>query len=229
MKASPTGSRPRRAATGTVLRVVGAASADKAWDGVYEDVVEGWISFAQQLRFGLERHDIGPRRALYLGGSAKPGGTAPTAALGLAGLRDLPDGAPFSVDLPTGEHVEGQVWHRTPWQLGLTVPQWGDGLLIVTDKSATEEAPDGRGMAVLTVYGFSDEDFARAGIALADLVGRAFPDRPEAGLRISASGRAPCGRCARSSVARMRVRNRGWGGGSSARPSPILRSAQTGK
>ncbi len=144
----------------TVLRVVGAAAADKAWTSVYEDVVEGWISFAQQLRFGLERHDIGPRRALYLGGSATPGGTAPTEALGLSGLRDLADGAPFSVDLPTGEHVEGQVWHRSPWQLGLTVPQWGDGLLIVTDKSATEQAPDGRGMVVLTVYGFSDAEFA---------------------------------------------------------------------
>lgn len=143
---------------GSRLRVVGAASADMAWDDVYKDVIEGWISFAQQLRFGLERHDIGPRRALYLGGSAKPGGTAPTEALGLTGLRDLPDGAPFSVDLPTGEHVEGQVWHRSKWQLGLTVPQWGDGLLIVTDKSVTDEAPDGRGMVVLTSYGLSDEE-----------------------------------------------------------------------
>jgi hypothetical protein len=140
--------------------VVGAASADVEWGDVYKDVVEGWISFAQQLRFGLERHDIGPRRALYLGGSAKPGGSAPTEALGLAGLRDLPDGAPVSVDLPTGEHVDGQVWHRSRWQLGLTVPQWGDGLLIVTDKSATEAAPHGRGMVVLTSYGLSDDEAA---------------------------------------------------------------------
>ena len=71
-----------------------------------------------------------------------------------------------------------------PWQLGLTVPQWGDGLLIVTDKSVTEKAPDGRGMVVLTIYGLSDDGFRRAGIALADLVGRALPDRPEAGLRM---------------------------------------------
>ncbi|MGQ0661490.1 SRPBCC family protein [Sphingosinicella sp.] len=145
---------------GSVLRVVRAMPADAEWSDVYEDMTEGWISFVQQLRFGIERHDLGPRRALYLGGSAKPDGSAPIAALGLTGLRDLADGEAVSVDLPTGEHVDGQVWHRTSWQVGLTMPQWGDGLLIVTDKSVTDKAPDGRGMAVLTVYGFSDEEFA---------------------------------------------------------------------
>lgn len=145
---------------GSALRVIGAASADKQWDGVYEDVVEGWISFVQQLRFGLERHDIGPRRTLYLSGSAKPGGAAPIAALGITELRGHRDGEAVSVDLATGEHVDGQVWHRTHWQIGLTVPQWGDGMLIATDKSVTDTSPDGRGMVVLTTYGLSDADFA---------------------------------------------------------------------
>lgn len=145
---------------GTVLRVVGAAAADRDWAGVYEDVVEGWISFAQQLRFGLERHDMGPRRTLYLAGSAKPGGSAPIEALGLVDLRGKWPGERVAVDLATSEHVEGEVWHHNQWQVGLTVPQWGDGLLIATDKSVTELAPDGRGMVILTTYGLSDEDFA---------------------------------------------------------------------
>jgi hypothetical protein len=144
----------------SVLRVVRAMPANAEWEDVYEDMTEGWISFVQQLRFGMERHDLGPRRTLYLAGSAKPGGKPPIAALGLADLRDHADGESVSMDLATGERIEGRVWHRTSWQVGLTVPQWGDGLLIVTDKSVTDKSPDGRGMVVLTTYGFSDADFA---------------------------------------------------------------------
>lgn len=149
-----------RQGDGATLRVIGAASADKEWAGVYEDVVEGWISFAQQLRFGLERHDIGPRRTIYLNGRAKPDGSAPIEALGLADLRGKWPGERVAVDLANGEHVEGEVWHHNQWQVGLTVPQWGDGLLIATDKSVTDKAPHGRGMVILTTYGMADEDFA---------------------------------------------------------------------
>ncbi|MGE0180427.1 MAG: SRPBCC domain-containing protein [Sphingomonas sp.] len=145
---------------GSVLRVIRAVPADAEWQDVYEDMVEGWISFVEQLRFGIERHDLGPRRTLYLNGRAKPGGAAPIAALGLGGLRDHRDGAPVTLDLATGEHVEGLVWHRSGWQVGLTVPQWGDGLLIATDKSVTDKAPHGRGMVILTTYGMSDADFS---------------------------------------------------------------------
>ena len=143
----------------SILRVVRAMPADAEWEDVYEDMTEGWISFVQQLRFGIERHDLGPRRTLYLAGSAKPGGKPPIAALGLADLRDHADGESVSVDLATRDHIEGRVWHRTSWQVGLTVPQWGDGLLIATDKSATDKSPDGRGMVVLTTYGLSDQEF----------------------------------------------------------------------
>lgn len=144
----------------SVLRVVRALPADAEWSDVYEDMVEGWISFVEQLRFGLERHDLAARRTLYLSGAAKPGGAAPIAALGLAGFRAHKDGEPVFAELPTGDKVAGEAWHRTTWQIGLTVPQWGDGLLIVTDKSVTESAPDGRGAVILTTYGFDDAQFA---------------------------------------------------------------------
>ena len=45
-----------------ILRVVRAAPAGSSWDGVYEDMVEGWISFVQQLRLAIEQHAIAPRR-----------------------------------------------------------------------------------------------------------------------------------------------------------------------
>jgi hypothetical protein len=144
---------------GSVLRVIRAAPAGTGWEGVYEDMTEGWISFVQQLRLALERHDLGPRRTLYLSGHAKPGGSGPIAALGLADFRASKDGDPVSADLPTGDRIAGEAWHRSTWQVGLTVPQWGDGLLIVTDKSVKEDAPNGRGMVILTTYGLSDDAF----------------------------------------------------------------------
>ena len=144
---------------GSAVRVIAAARADADWGDIYKDVIEGWISFAQQLRFGLERHAIGPRRTLYLSGSAKPGGTGPIAALGLAGLRGRKDGAAVGIDLPTGERADA-LWHQNKWQIGVAVPEWGDGLLIATDKSVTEDSPDGRGALILTTYGFDDAAFA---------------------------------------------------------------------
>lgn len=144
----------------TIFRVVRAEPAGKDWDGIYEDMVEGWISFVQQLRLAIERHGIAPRRTLYFSGHAKRGGSGPIAALGLADFRDTSDGQPHAATLPTGDTVVGQAWHRTPWQIGLTVPQWGNGLLIVTDKSVKDSAPHGRGMAILTTYDLSADDFA---------------------------------------------------------------------
>lgn len=144
---------------GCVLRVVRAAPVGASWEGVYEDMTEGWISFVEQLRLGIERHGLGPRRTIFLSGNAKAGGSGPIAALGLADFRATKDGEAYRADLPTGDRVEGEAWHRTPWQVGLTVPQWGDGLLIVTDKPAKETAPHGRGMVVLTTYGLADADF----------------------------------------------------------------------
>lgn len=139
----------------TVLRVIRAVPDGESWDDVYEDMVEGWISFVQQLRLAVESHGVGPRRTIYLSGSD----AVPSEALGLADLLATPPGQPISVTLATGDRIDGIAWHRTSWQFGMTVPQWGDGLLIVTDKSKTSETPDGRGMVILTTYGLSDADF----------------------------------------------------------------------
>lgn len=142
-----------------ILRVVRTVAETDSWEGVYEDMTEGWISFVQQLKLAMEQHGLAPRRTLYFEGAAKPGGQAPIAALGLSGVVDTPAGRPVNVTLPTGEDVQGRAWHRTPWQFGLTVPQWGNGMLIVTDKSVTESSPDGRGMVILTTYGLADDAF----------------------------------------------------------------------
>jgi hypothetical protein len=49
----------------TVVRVTRAAPAGRdGWDGVYDEVNEGWLAFVQQLRFLLERHAGEDRRAM---------------------------------------------------------------------------------------------------------------------------------------------------------------------
>jgi hypothetical protein len=47
----------------TVVRLTRAAPAGQdGWDGVYDEVNEGWLTFFQQLRFYLERHAGQDRR-----------------------------------------------------------------------------------------------------------------------------------------------------------------------
>ena len=48
-----------------MVRVTRAAPAG-SWDGVYDEVNEGWLTFFQQLRFYLERHPGKERRTLHV-------------------------------------------------------------------------------------------------------------------------------------------------------------------
>ena len=49
----------------TVVRVTRAAPAG-SWDGIYDEINEGWMTFFQQLRFYLERHPGQERRTLHV-------------------------------------------------------------------------------------------------------------------------------------------------------------------
>jgi hypothetical protein len=51
----------------TVVRFVRAAPAGQdSWDGIYDDVNEGWLTFTQQLRFMLERHPNADRETVHI-------------------------------------------------------------------------------------------------------------------------------------------------------------------
>lgn len=145
------------------LRVVRAAPAGTDdWDDVYEDMTEGWITFVQQLRFALERHALASRRTLFFttGRSETRADARPLQALGLADLTEASPGQPWARDLPTGDRLQGRVWHASRWQIGLTVDDWGEGLLVVHDAGAwTSGGGHGAGMAVLTTYGLDDAAF----------------------------------------------------------------------
>jgi uncharacterized protein YndB with AHSA1/START domain len=55
------------AGEGATLRVTSTIAPD-SWDGVFDDIGEGWIQFVQQLRFLLERHPGEDRRTEFVEG-----------------------------------------------------------------------------------------------------------------------------------------------------------------
>lgn len=147
-------------AEGTVLRLLWRETPEGWQRDAYDEVVEGWISFVAQLRLLLDRHPGARRRTLYHSGALRPGAPPLTEALGIAGLRDKPDGAEFALELPTGETVAGIVWHRSAHQIGLNVLEYGEGLLIVLDRPAGEGRPHGGGAVLITTFGLDEAAFA---------------------------------------------------------------------
>ena len=147
----------------TIVRVIRAAPVtDGSWQGIYDDVNEGWLTFFQQLKFFLERHPGAERRTLYLNGrAASAGAPLPAQALGLDPVAIVPVGERYAVAAQTGEKLEGTVWYRGPYQLGLTVDGYGDGLLILCARPRTAKSHHGGGSSVITTYGLNDAAFDR--------------------------------------------------------------------
>lgn len=146
----------------TIVRVIRSAPVtDETWTGIYSEVMEGWLTFFQQLKFVLERHPGADRRTLYLNGRAASGATPqPAEALGLGPLSIIPVGERYSVKTATGETLEGTVWHRGPHQLGLTVDGYGDGMVVVSARPKTAKSLYGGGNVIVMTYGLDDANYA---------------------------------------------------------------------
>lgn len=162
----------------TVVRVVMAAPPDDAsWRGFYDDIRQGWTTFAQQLRFALERHRGDDRSTVYVSGPARePGQPGVIELLGLGAVAQLPSGERYRASAATGDELAGEVWFRTGHQLGLTVKAWGDGLLVVTDKWS----PDGASGAILSTYGLDAGALAALRQRWQDWWGRHFRQNDDA-------------------------------------------------
>jgi uncharacterized protein YndB with AHSA1/START domain len=130
-------------------------------DGVAFDAIdEGWTTFVQQLRLGLERHPDDERRVLELAGKHLRADAPRTwDALGLSEAAGLEVGARYAATTPFGEELRGEVWFRTPHQLGLTVDAWGDGLLVAVQQPEDDARPFGGGQLVLTSYGLDEQAY----------------------------------------------------------------------
>lgn len=133
----------------TLLRVVRFGAPPTDWDEVYSDVREGWVTFVHQLRLWIEEHHGERRRTVYLSGPTPEGTT-------LSKLLELDGFEGSSAALPSGT-ADVSVWHRSGFQLGLRVPDWGNGMLVVMDMPADEKRPT-RGSLVLTTFGLDDPD-----------------------------------------------------------------------
>lgn len=134
----------------TLLRIVrsGETPAD-GWDAAFDDMVNGWIAFAQQLKFAIERHGLAKRRTLFLSGQPKEGGVLARQALG------LDQGA------AQGPAVgEASPWARSNHQTSLEVADWGPGLLLAMDQPPGGKRPRGVSSLILTTYGLDDAGFA---------------------------------------------------------------------
>ncbi|MFD4180664.1 SRPBCC domain-containing protein [Rhodococcus sp. NPDC058514] len=143
---------------GTVVRITRSAKGfHPEWDDWYEDITEGWTTFLQQLKFGLERHDLAERRTLYLDGPTH--GATAMEMLGVAGIT-TPPGSAYTALVATGDALSGTVWFRSPKQLGLTVDALGPGLLILAIQPENEQRPGGGAQMILSTYGRGAEEFA---------------------------------------------------------------------
>lgn len=147
--------------TATVLQLtrtppVGEDGMD--WDAIYDDVDEGWATFLHTLQFRLDRHPEDRRRTgFWWGRTIDPYGPRPVVALGLGVLDDLHTGEAYEATLAGGQEVAGEVWFRTPHQVGITVADWGDGLLVLAE-SPSLFPPHAAAMMVASFYDMADEE-----------------------------------------------------------------------
>lgn len=140
----------------SVVRVVRSAPAGE-WTDVFDGMIEGWISFTQQLAFAFARHPGQTRRTLFFSGPPH----ADQLGRSLLGLDAAPaPGEPYTMPLGPDD-ASGQVWFVSRHQIGVTVDAWGDGLLVVAESPPkADKRPRGATMLTLTTYGLSDAAFA---------------------------------------------------------------------
>jgi len=131
--------------------------ANPEWDAYYDDITEGWTTFLQQLKYAVERH-LGQDRSTHFraGVPLSPGRIETRLALG--DIAAQPAGTRYATTLPGGIDIAGTVFFRTAYQLGLTVDQWGDGLLVIGESVPAPHRPEPGSMAILTTYGLSPDE-----------------------------------------------------------------------
>jgi hypothetical protein len=133
----------------------------ESFDGVFDPIDEGWITFLQGLRFYLERHDGEPRRTVSTLGVGLGSEDDPLLTrLGLRALGDDPVGAPYTVQRADGTTFSGEIFFQTDLQVGLSVVEEGDALLVVARTPPTSAPPDGEAMFLLSTYGLDDAALA---------------------------------------------------------------------
>jgi uncharacterized protein YndB with AHSA1/START domain len=120
----------------------------------YDEIEQGWLAFLQQLRFALARHPGDDRRTVHLDGQPLVEDQPPVfKGLGLEAATEVEEGERYRTSTAWGDVLSGEVWFRSPDQLGLTVDEWGDGLLIVASPPSALAGAS----VTATTYGLDDD------------------------------------------------------------------------
>ena len=128
---------------------------DDEWARYLPDIDEGWTSFLQQLRFKLDRHRDDRRQTMSFAGAPKDPTIAPVQWLGLGQLALQEVGAPYGATVGPGDALTGTLWFVSQNQVGLTVDDWGDGLLVAGNGPAGGPPYTGS-QVILTTYGLDE-------------------------------------------------------------------------
>jgi quercetin dioxygenase-like cupin family protein len=146
----------------TIVRVIRSAPVtDASWQGIYDESTEGWLTFLHQLRFALEASSGADRRTLFFNGRARAAGTRFPADAGSRAARGGAGRPALHRDDRDRRRDQGTIWHRGPYQLGLTADVLGDGLIVVNDRPRTAKSHHGGGTVCITTYGVADAAFVR--------------------------------------------------------------------
>lgn len=134
-----------------------------AFDGVFDEIDEGWTQFLQQLAFALEVHPGEDRVTLSAHGLDAGGREDPLLLrAGLHGVRGLPLGAHVDVTRPDGSRLGGTVRYRTEHQVGVHLHGIAESLLVLVLRPAAAHPPHGTVDATLSTYGLDDAVLAEA-------------------------------------------------------------------
>lgn len=133
-----------------------------SFDGIRDEVDEGWIAFAHQLRFAVTVHPDQERRTLSSFGL--PAGERDDRLLdraGLVGVRGVPVGGHVQARRPDGTLLGGTLDYVTPLQIGLRLHGISEMYLVLMETPAAHTPPHGTVDAILSTYGLDDVTFGQ--------------------------------------------------------------------
>ncbi|WP_315096112.1 hypothetical protein [uncultured Cellulomonas sp.] len=132
-----------------------------AFDGVRDEVDEGWIAFLHQLQFALSIHPDQDRRTLSVFGLAAGARTDRLLdRAGLRGIHGVPVGGHVQARRPDGTLLGGTLIYRAPLQFGLRLHGITESFLVVMETPAAIAPPEGTVDAILSTYGLDDATLA---------------------------------------------------------------------
>jgi hypothetical protein len=128
---------------------------------VYDPIDEGWIQFAQQLRFALRAHRGQERRTLSVFGlDAGDRRDRLLDRAGLHGVRGIPVGGHVQARRPDGTLLGGTLVYKEEHQFGLQLHGITESFLVILETPVASHPPHGTVGAVLSTYGIDESTFA---------------------------------------------------------------------